>query len=216
MTKRKIDHSKQTGSSANRKSTAVNDSLVGVGRVSSTTPGSARLNSGTAEEGLSLPPAELVHRIVASQNEGRKMAQKAGTRALLLQYGLRHPPFPAAVRQCIAQIQRVLLDVRPLTVDQWEFGFRCDVDPALDIRLWSHIARCYRHFTRGRPLTLEQKKDVYAVIFWTTFHGWPSTTRHMNKITLSPERASEIAAYVAAGFPGGDWKVAESQPGRSA
>ena len=61
----------------------------------------------------------------------------------VVQGEIRHPPFPAEVRAKISQILDTLKEVHPLTIAEWEEGFRRDTHPEREIALWLHFCKCY-------------------------------------------------------------------------
>jgi hypothetical protein len=75
----------------------------------------------------------------------------------------RHPPFGEDLRKHIRQIKADFAEHRPLTLDEWEAGFRRDANPEREIALWSHAADVYRAFA-SQASSLERRQDVYRVI----------------------------------------------------
>ena len=115
---------------------------------------------------------------------------------------LRHPPFPAGVRAKVSQILDTFKEVHPLTLAEWEDGFRHDMHPEREIAIWLHLRECYLHFTGGRPLTLDQKRDIFEVIVLASFNGSAVAGETVRCPTLSRRRVREIAAFVE-----GTWKA---------
>lgn len=76
---------------------------------------------------------------------------------------VRHPPFDEEVREYIRQIKSVFAEHRPLTMDEWEDGFRRDADPAREIALWSHAADVYQAFV-SQDSSPDRRADVYRVV----------------------------------------------------
>ena len=77
---------------------------------------------------------------------------------------LRHPPFGPDLRGKIREIRRRLKEVRPMSMKQWEDGFRHDTTPEREIAIWLKIADIYTGHARSRELTLEQKRELFNVI----------------------------------------------------
>lgn len=76
----------------------------------------------------------------------------------------QHPPFPEDVRDILREIQVALSEVYPLTLEQWEDGFRRDRNPEREIALWSHMATLFTQFTEGYGLTQEKKKAYFRLL----------------------------------------------------
>lgn len=86
----------------------------------------------------------------------------------------RHPPFDEDLRDGIRRLQRLLDDVQPMSLEEWEDGFRRDRDPRREIAAWLHAAEVYRSLTRGRgaggtsttatATTAQHRRDVYRLL----------------------------------------------------
>lgn len=76
---------------------------------------------------------------------------------------LRHSEFEEDVRDYIRQIQAAFSEQRPLSLEEWEDGFRRDANPAREIAVWSHAAGIYMEFTANEPIA-ERRRDVYRCI----------------------------------------------------
>jgi hypothetical protein len=61
---------------------------------------------------------------------------------------LRQPPFDVAHREIFRKIKDALDEVHPLTLEQWELGFRRDTNPRVEIRKWRWLAYMYSKLTR--------------------------------------------------------------------
>jgi hypothetical protein len=110
-----------------------------------------------------MPAAELAPGMVAASLEG--VSGVVWVEAAQLEEGeYRHPPLAEPLRAQIGRIWQVLWEVYPQSLDEWEDGFRRDVDPAMEISIWLHIARAYEAVTGERALTMAQKRDVFNVL----------------------------------------------------
>lgn len=76
----------------------------------------------------------------------------------------RHPPFTETTRQYLRQIKSSLDEVRPMTLEEWEDGFRRDVHAEREIAIWLHIASTYRRCTEDRAMSPEQRRDYFKVV----------------------------------------------------
>ena len=54
---------------------------------------------------------------------------------------LIHPPFDAEVRALLEEIRARLEPVFPMTLEEWEDGFRRDQTPEREIAIWVHISK---------------------------------------------------------------------------
>ncbi|HEX8564649.1 MAG TPA: hypothetical protein VF648_03200 [Pyrinomonadaceae bacterium] len=75
-----------------------------------------------------------------------------------------HQSFSEEIREQIRQIMLKLKEVHSLSFDEWEDGFLKDKNAEGEISLWLHTADVYSRFTTKRPLSLEQKNDVFEVL----------------------------------------------------
>jgi hypothetical protein len=101
------------------------------------------------------------------------------------------------MRVHIRAIQDALADVRPLTFEEWEDGFRRDTNPDAEIRIWLWIAYAYLHFTRGRDLDLEQKRDILLVMVVCASNGPEHAALTLNPRTISRKRVRQMVKELA-------------------
>jgi hypothetical protein len=142
-----------------------------------------------------IPAAELAPGMVCAQVEG--IEGEVWIDAKGLKEGpFRHPPFGEEVRAHLRRLQDVLHDVYPITVEQWEEGFRRDADPEPEIATWLRIADVYEHFTEGHALDQEHKRDIFDVILACVNNGKDYVSQTTSPRTLSRARVREIAAYL--------------------
>jgi hypothetical protein len=111
---------------------------------------------------------------------------------------LQHPPFGPERRTRLQRIRDIFSEVYPLTLEEWEDGFRRDAFPEHEIEGWLWMAHCYEHFTEGKEVRPEQKRDIFSVILYTAANGADYVRRTIHPPTLSRRRVREIAAFVAA------------------
>jgi hypothetical protein len=109
---------------------------------------------------------------------------------------LRHGPFPEDVRERIRAIQAVFSEVAPKTFEEWEDGFRRDTHPDREINIWLCMGQAYLHFTDGRDLDLEQKRDIFAVVLACINNGPDLAAQTVSVRTLSRKRIQQIADWV--------------------
>lgn len=75
----------------------------------------------------------------------------------------RYPEFDELHRNYIRRIQTVFAEHRPLSLKEWEDGFRCDVNMEYEIALWLVAADTYLAFAGNEP-DLRRRRDVYGCI----------------------------------------------------
>ncbi len=111
---------------------------------------------------IQIPASELRPGAILAQKVGSKEADWMMTEDLELG-PIRHPEFNEEVRAYIRQIQDAFAEQHPLSFEEWEGGFRRDVDPAPEIALWLHAARVYKAFTDQEP-SFARRRDVYCCL----------------------------------------------------
>jgi hypothetical protein len=75
----------------------------------------------------------------------------------------RHPPFDSQRRALLQRLTDDLGEVYPMTLQEWEDGFRRDRNPDSEIRLWLNVADAYRSATAS-PRTPEAKKEIFSIL----------------------------------------------------
>jgi hypothetical protein len=113
-----------------------------------------------------------------------------------------HPPLGPDLRPVMESFARTFHDVHPMTAEQWEDGFRRDLGMEQEIAIWVHIERVFRLFTDGRPLSPEQRHDIYTVVLACANNGKEVVLHTTNPVTLSKKRMQEIIEYFFATLPG--------------
>ena len=117
------------------------------------------------------PGANRVIQIPASElKPGAILVQQRGTNERVwmmaeeLRPGpIRYPEFDEEVRAYIREIQAAFAEPRHLSFEEWEDGFRRDLEPAPEIALWLHAAEVYRVFTHHEP-SAERRHDVFRCL----------------------------------------------------
>ena len=108
-----------------------------------------------------------------------------------------HPPFPDNVRETtFRRLKDTFHDVYPMTLEEWEDGFRRDLHPEQEIRIWAWMADAFEHFTAGRALSFDQRKDTFNVILAAINAGKDYAHLVVNPVTLSKSRVREIVAFL--------------------
>src|SRR5689334_3480945 len=104
---------------------------------------------------------------------------------------VRHPPFSEEILAYVRRIREVFAEHRPLTVDEWQDGFRRDLRPSNEIALWLHAADVYEEFAANEP-SPRRREDVYATIV-ACLNASPDGVWHVLELTaLSRPEAQRI------------------------
>lgn len=113
-----------------------------------------------------IPAAELTPGMVCVRMDGVEGdVWVDGSR--LQQNVFQHPQFSEEVRDRLRQLQAALGEVYPMSLEQWEDGFRRDRNPDKEIEYWLHLARTYARLTApDDPLgsTPERRRGVFQVL----------------------------------------------------
>src|SRR5262245_9375059 len=73
----------------------------------------------------------------------------------------QHPHFEGEERAAIQSLVVDLADVRPLSFEEWEDGFRRDQNPAPQIAGWLHLAAILKVLSNRFCFRPEQKMECY-------------------------------------------------------
>jgi hypothetical protein len=104
---------------------------------------------------------------------------------------IRHPPFSEEIRAYVRRIREAFAEHRPLTLEEWEEGFRRDLRPSHEIALWLHAADVYEEFAADEPSPL-RREDVYATIV-ACLNASPEGVWHvLETAELSREEAQRV------------------------
>jgi hypothetical protein len=146
------------------------------------------------EQLTTIPARELAAGMILAEIDGID-GQVYVNAKQLRDVALRHPPFRPERRKQLKYIRSALLDVHPMTMEEWEEGFRRDANPDREIASWLHIAGVYRHFTQGRVLSVEQKTDIFKLIGTCATTSRDQAHFIANPVTLSKQRVREIVSF---------------------
>ena len=123
-----------------------------------------------------IPPQELAPGVVRAKVDG--IDKPVWILPDQLQPGpLQQPAFSEEIREYVRRIQETFAEHRPLSVEEWEDGFRRDRNPAQEIALWLHAADVYFAFAKAEAQT-DRRKHLYQVIV-ACLTTTPETVRHV-------------------------------------
>ena len=153
-------------------------------------PGMVRFYDVACQRVVQIPPAELRPGCVQARIQG--IEGVVWIAADDVKEGpVRHPPFGEDLMSYIRDIQAAFAEHRPLTVEQWEEGFRRDVHAEREIAGFSYAADVYRRFTASEP-SAEKRRDVYRLLI-TCMTTSPDAVWHVAKLdALSRPEAERI------------------------
>ena len=104
-----------------------------------------------------------------------------------------HPPFSGALKEQIVFIQRALSDVHFKTFENWEDGFRQDLNAKQEIEIWFRAAMLYSSFAESHHLNREQKHEAFSVL-GACLNGTRSTVFETINLNLLPRVLAEELA----------------------
>src|SRR5262245_28030671 len=107
-----------------------------------------------------------------------------------------HPPFDGELKQQMRLFHETFADVYPMSPEGWEDGFRRDLNMHKEIGVWANIAGVFRHFTSGRDLSREQRKDIFDVVLVCFNNGPDHVLATVRPLTLSKKRVLEIVEEI--------------------
>ncbi len=122
-----------------------------------------------------IPKAELSPGTVLVQIEGDPGPVYVDA-AQLQQGPYQHPPFEGDKRAAIQSLVIDLADVRPLSFEEWEEGFRRDQNPAYEIAGWVHLAAILKAMSNQHGFGPAAKKECYWILV-ACFTGSRDTVR---------------------------------------
>jgi hypothetical protein len=104
---------------------------------------------------------------------------------------IRHPPFDEDLRSYIREIQAAFAEHRDISVEEWEDGFRRDVDPEREIAGFAYAADVYRRFT-AKEESPKRRAEVYRLLV-ACMTTSPESVWHVVELTsLSRPEAERI------------------------
>jgi hypothetical protein len=111
-----------------------------------------------------------------------------------------HPPFAPEYREVFAFLQATFHDVCPMSIDEWEDGFRRDATPEKEIQSWVSMAKAFTQFTDGLVLTAEERGDIFYVSLLASSNGPENVLITFNPTALSKVRGRQIVEQLAANW----------------
>jgi hypothetical protein len=113
---------------------------------------------------------------------------------------VKHSELDPELRPWVEGIMHELADVRPLSYEEWEDGFRRDSNPAREIAGWHHLTAILKLLTERHSLTSNQRKECFRVLVACFTGGRDTVWERSGPVDLPPAVADEAIRYF---FEGG-------------
>lgn len=104
---------------------------------------------------------------------------------------VRHEPFAPELRDRIAQIKAALDEVHPMSLKEWEDGFRQDMHPEREIALWERVAAVYQRFAEDGSVSSKQRQDYFKVILGCTLSPRAAVLEVVRLEAITREQAQD-------------------------
>ena len=107
-------------------------------------------------------------------------------------------PFDEETRDYLREIKDAIDEVCPMSLEEWEDGFRRDQNPEQEIAIWLHIASTYKRLTEEVSADLDERQDIFKVLLSCANNprDLVLTTAEVKKLSR-PEAEAVVAAYFA-------------------
>lgn len=138
-----------------------------------------------------IPKAELGPGAVLVQIQGQPHPVYADS-AQLQQSGHQHPPFEGELKEAIQSLAIDLAEVRPLSYEEWEDGFRRDQNPDREIAGWLHLAAILKTMADRFALDLPKRQECYRVLV-ACYTGERTSVRERSDPRLLSEEQIDLA-----------------------
>jgi len=112
----------------------------------------------------------------------------------------QHPPFDTETQKVFADFSEIFAEVLPMTVAQWEDGFRRDMHPEKEIEGWKRIAAAYLYFTEDKKMPDEARKDYFRIVLSCFNNGCSTALEVMELGRLSKARARGVVSEIREKF----------------
>jgi hypothetical protein len=105
----------------------------------------------------------------------------------------KHPPFNETVRNYLEQIRTAFAEHYPLTLEEWEDGFRRDENASQQIAVWLYAAEIYKAFVSSEP-SANRRGDIYRCIVSCMMAGRDSIWEIYQPHSIRLAEAEEIVS----------------------
>ena len=111
---------------------------------------------------------------------------------------IRHAELPRALIERAKALEPVFADVYPVTHEKWLEGFRRDVHPEREIAIWEQIAVAFTQFTAGRSVSLEIRREAFALLLFRSGATADATLKHAKLKYLTKDLAEQLVELYTA------------------
>lgn len=114
---------------------------------------------------------------------------------------IRQPELDPNAKEKMVYLENVFKEVYHQSADDWEEGFRQDTDPESEIAIWMLMAKHFEFHTRDRDLSLEAKKDYFAIILQFINCGEQHVRETVSLGALPESEMKEVIRLLKQGLP---------------
>ena len=151
-----------------------------------------------------MPQEELAPGCVKANIEGMEGSYYVIlTEKQLMRPGYRHPRFDEEGMRIMGYFVHVFSEVKPMTAEQWEDGFRKDTNKDKEILLWLRMAEVYQHFTTGKNLPLAAKKDYLNILLIVVNNGLDFPRSLIDLSSISTNEMKKVIQHLRESDSGG-------------
>jgi hypothetical protein len=109
---------------------------------------------------------------------------------------IRHQKLPPDLEERIRKFEPVFEEVYPKSHEEWLEGFKCDINPQSEVRLWEAMAYAYQTFLRNRSFSRPARKEIFGLL--VTAGGTIEETLSLAKLDyLTRSEATEVLQLYA-------------------
>ena len=141
---------------------------------------------------FTMPAVELAPNMVEAKVEGVEGTVWINVSDMAATGKYRREGVSKEVRNHLRQIKRLLDDVYPQSIQEWENMLHREREPDQELGLWIHIAEAYGRITKESRWTQVQKKEILRLLVVCSMNGREQALRTAEIAALSTEQAAEV------------------------
>ncbi len=147
-----------------------------------------------ANQTVWIPKSELCPGVVMVQIEGHKEPVYLDSDQLK-RGEYQHPPFDDGIREMLASLVANLSDVYPLSLNEWEDGFRRDRNSEREIAGWIHLAGILTVMTKSFNFDPAKRMECFKVLVACLTGARETVVDRTEQRLLSSEELSQAIHY---------------------
>ncbi len=89
-------------------------------------------------------------------------------------------------------VHRTFADVDGTPLDKWIAGFKRDLDPEGNVRIWEDMQTAYTTYCDGRDLPVKARKEVYKIVLLRSMASAADVLDRIELSILTEDDATEI------------------------